>query len=84
MLSKAEFLAREGLLTKRLREVAELLAVGKTNKEIAAALVRRDGSGRLSANTVRRCVEDLLLIFGAANRAELANMYGRYGSHQDC
>lgn len=54
------------LLTRREQEVAELVAGGATNREIAAALF-------LSPKTVERHVSNALKKAGARNRTELAS-----------
>jgi len=61
--------AREiGQLTPRQIEVLELVARGKTNKEIAAVLGRSEG-------TVEVHVTNLLRKYGASNRAGLVAMF---------
>ena len=61
--------AREiGQLTPRQLEVLELVARGKTNKEIAAVLSRSEG-------TVEVHVTNLLRKYGASNRAGLVAMF---------
>jgi DNA-binding CsgD family transcriptional regulator len=61
--------AREvGKLTPRQLEVLELVARGKTNKEIAAALGRSEG-------TVEVHVTNLLRKYGASNRAGLVALF---------
>jgi RNA polymerase sigma factor (sigma-70 family) len=61
--------AREiGQLTPRQVEVLEMVARGKTNKEIAAALSRSEG-------TVEVHVTNLLRKYGATNRAGLVAMF---------
>jgi DNA-binding CsgD family transcriptional regulator len=61
--------AREiGQLTPRQVEVLELVARGKTNKEIAAVLGRSEG-------TVEVHVTNLLRKYGASNRAGLVAMF---------
>jgi RNA polymerase sigma factor (sigma-70 family) len=61
--------AREiGQLTPRQLEVLELVARGKTNKEIAAVLGRSEG-------TVEVHVTNLLRKYGASNRAGLVAMF---------
>jgi DNA-binding CsgD family transcriptional regulator len=61
--------AREvGQLTPRQLEVLELVARGKTNKEIAAALGRSEG-------TVEVHVTNLLRKYGASNRAGLVALF---------
>jgi DNA-binding NarL/FixJ family response regulator len=52
-------------LTKRQREVLELVILARTNREIAAELLITEG-------TVKNHVSDLLSIFGATSRNELA------------
>lgn len=55
-------------LTRRQLEVLELVARGKTNKEIAAALGRSEG-------TVEVHVTNLLRKYGASNRAGLVALF---------
>lgn len=55
-------------LTDREREVAELIANGATNVEIAAALF-------VSVKTVERHVSNLLAKYDARNRTELAQRW---------
>lgn len=56
-----------GLLTRREQEVAELVAGGATNREIAQSLF-------LSPKTVERHVSNALKKLGARNRTELASL----------
>jgi DNA-binding CsgD family transcriptional regulator len=56
--------AARGLLTRREQEVAELVADGATNREVAQALF-------LSPKTVERHVSNALKKLGARNRTEL-------------
>ncbi len=60
----------EGLLTRRELDVLRLLADGKSNKAIAAALV-------LSGGTVKFHVNGILRKLHAANRAEAVSRYLR-------
>lgn len=62
----------EGSLSDREREVAELVATGASNPEIAQALF-------LSRKTVERHVSNVLAKHGVRNRAELAALLGREG-----
>ena len=62
--------ASPGALTKREQEVAELVARGASNPEIAEALF-------LSRKTVERHVSNVLAKVGARNRVELAGMLAR-------
>ncbi|RSM49044.1 LuxR family transcriptional regulator [Amycolatopsis balhimycina DSM 5908] len=55
-----------GGLTRRQREIAELVARGMTNKEIAADLV-------LSGRTVEGHVENILVKLGLTSRAQVAS-----------
>ncbi len=57
--------ADDAMLTSREREVAQLVAAGATNPEIAASLF-------LSRKTVERHVSNVLRKVGARNRTELA------------
>lgn len=61
------------LLTPREQEVAELVAGGATNREIAAALF-------LSPKTVERHVSNALRKAGARNRTELASRLREQGA----
>jgi DNA-binding CsgD family transcriptional regulator/tetratricopeptide (TPR) repeat protein len=61
--------AEPGTLTEREREVARLVAAGRSNPEIAQALF-------LSRKTVERHVSSALAKLGAHNRAELAGRLG--------
>ncbi|SED04726.1 Predicted ATPase [Amycolatopsis tolypomycina] len=58
--------AEPGGLTRRQREIAELVARGMTNKEIAAALV-------LSGRTVEGHVENILVKLGLTSRTQVAS-----------
>ncbi|MEQ0559838.1 LuxR C-terminal-related transcriptional regulator [Amycolatopsis sp. NEAU-NG30] len=58
--------AEPGGLTRRQREIAELVAQGKSNKEIAAALV-------LSGRTVEGHVENILVKLGLTSRLQVAS-----------
>ncbi|MEV4052534.1 LuxR C-terminal-related transcriptional regulator [Amycolatopsis sp. NPDC049688] len=65
--------APPGGLTRRQREIAELVARGMTNKEIAAALV-------LSGRTVEGHVENILVKLGLTSRTQVASwLAGRAG-----
>jgi DNA-binding CsgD family transcriptional regulator len=61
--------AEPGALTEREREVAELVAAGRSNPEIAQELF-------LSRKTIERHVSNALAKLGARNRAELAGRLG--------
>ncbi|WP_433521443.1 response regulator transcription factor [Nocardia pseudovaccinii] len=63
--SPAPIEAGGGKLTKRERQVAELVAEGLTNREIAARLV-------ISPRTAERHVEHLLTKLGFTSRAQIA------------
>jgi DNA-binding NarL/FixJ family response regulator len=54
-----------GPLTTREREVAELVALGRSNREIAGELV-------LSSRTVGNHVQHILTKLGFANRSQIA------------
>jgi len=56
---------QEGALSTRERQIAELVAAGASNPEIAEALF-------LSRKTVERHVTNILAKLGARNRVELA------------
>lgn len=58
-------------LTEREREIAEMVAAGMTNPEIAAALF-------LSRKTVERHVSHVLTKLGARNRAEVAATWSEW------
>jgi LuxR family transcriptional regulator, regulator of acetate metabolism len=60
----------EGLLTRRELDVLRLLAEGKANKGIAAALVIADGTVKFHVNSILRKLR-------AANRAEAVSTYLR-------
>jgi LuxR family transcriptional regulator, regulator of acetate metabolism len=60
----------EGLLTRRELDVLRLLAEGKSNKAIAAALVISDGTVKFHVNSILRKLR-------AANRAEAVSTYLR-------
>ena len=62
--------AQAGGLTGREREIAELVATGASNPEIAQTLF-------LSRKTVERHVSNMLARLGARNRAELATRLAR-------
>jgi DNA-binding CsgD family transcriptional regulator len=62
--------AEAGELTGREREIAELVAAGATNPEIAQTLF-------LSRKTVERHVSNILARLGSRNRAELAARLAR-------
>jgi DNA-binding NarL/FixJ family response regulator len=59
-------------LTRREREVLELIHAGRTNAEIAAALV-------ISVKTVGHHVSAVLTKLGAPTRAEAASQAARLG-----
>jgi two-component system response regulator DevR len=59
--------ARIGLLEGSDKEIAELIAKGMTDKEIAAAL-------NFSVQTIKNHVSRILTVVGAANRTQLAVM----------
>lgn len=60
-------------LTARQREIAELLAKGLTNREIAEVLV-------ISAATVRTHVTAILKVLQASNRTEVAGLIGGWAA----
>ena len=60
-----------GLLTRREREVARLVAEGRSNREIAAMLF-------ISPCTARNHVINILNKLGLSSRAELAALVARY------
>ncbi|MGW3962637.1 ATP-binding protein [Amycolatopsis sp. NPDC005003] len=62
----ADKAAEPGGLTRRQREIAELVARGMSNKEIAAALV-------LSGRTVEGHVENILVKLGLNSRTQVAS-----------
>jgi DNA-binding CsgD family transcriptional regulator len=62
----------DGTLSERERKIAELVAAGASNPEIAKALF-------LSRKTVERHVSNILAKLGARNRAELAALLARKG-----
>ncbi len=57
-------------LTRRQREVAELVSFGCTNAEIGTMLA-------ISANAVKKHVSRLLALLSASNRTELATTLAR-------
>jgi DNA-binding NarL/FixJ family response regulator len=57
-------------MTPRQREVAQLVARGYSNAEIALALT-------VSPNTVKKHLKDLYAALGLANRTELAVLITR-------
>ena len=61
-----------GGLTRREAEVLRMIAVGKSNQEIAASIFR-------SPNTVANHVRSILAKLGAANRTEAATFAVRHG-----
>jgi DNA-binding NarL/FixJ family response regulator len=52
-------------LTPRQRQVAELVALGYTNAQVAAAL-------EVSPNTVKKHLKDIFALLEVANRTEMA------------
>lgn len=62
-----------GVLTRRERKVAELLAAGMSNRDIAADLV-------LSPRTVESHVQNILTKLGFHSRAQVASWISRLGS----
>ena len=64
--------AYPGGLSAREVEVLRLVAAGKSNREIADALV-------ISLNTVVRHVSNIFSKTGAANRVEAASFASRHG-----
>ena len=67
---KAEGGASPGGLSERERQILELIAQGKTNREIGEALFLAEG-------TVRNLVSDILAKLGAGSRAEAAARFAR-------
>ena len=61
-----------GGLTRREAEVLRMIAIGKSNQEIAASIFR-------SPNTVANHVRSILAKLGAANRTEAATFAVRHG-----
>jgi DNA-binding NarL/FixJ family response regulator len=68
----AENASEHPTLTRREQEVLELLAQGKTNKEISAALV-------ISERTVKFHISSLMRKLGAGNRTEAVANAARLG-----
>lgn len=58
---------RDERLTERQRSIVELVAMGQSNADIAAALA-------ISANTARNHLARIMARIGAANRAELVSL----------
>ena len=58
-------------LSPKKREVAELICLGYTNKDIANALI-------LSEHTVKDYVKDIYIILDVHSRIELANLVNNY------
>lgn len=67
---KAEESVRPGALTLRERQILELIAEGKTNREIGAVFFLAEG-------TVRNLVSTILAKVGAGSRAEAAARFAR-------
>ena len=67
---KAEGGASAEALTERERQILELIAQGKTNREIGAAMYLAEG-------TVRNIVSGILAKVGAGSRAEAAARFAR-------
>ncbi|NJD04415.1 MAG: response regulator transcription factor [Ruminiclostridium sp.] len=63
---------KEGLLTLQEKKILALIAEGKTNKEIAAAIC-------LGQNTVRNYVSTILDKLGLSNRAQAAAYVTKHG-----
>ena len=74
--SSAGQTAKQGKLSRREREVLALVAEGRSNREIAAALI-------ISENTAKHHVAQLLNKLGAGSRAEAAarRQRGLSGAH---
>lgn len=69
----ANALRRKYFLTERETEVAGLLAVGKTNAEIASGL-------RISESTARHHTENVMLKMGVTARAKVAGLMAGYAA----
>lgn len=70
---KAEGGVAEGALTDRERQILELIAQGKTNREIGEVLYLAEG-------TVRNLVSGILAKLGVGSRAEAAARFARHAS----
>jgi DNA-binding NarL/FixJ family response regulator len=68
--------SRDGPLTRREWEVAELVAGGLTNREIAAALV-------LSERTAQNHVQHVLTKLGLSNRSQIAAWMSRLSTRSE-
>ncbi len=81
-MQRAEFEAKLVLLPPRCHEVLALIAEGKTNKEIALLLPKRDSEEgeRIAESTVKGYVEDILRTLGVDRRTEAAALWAKYAS----
>lgn len=79
-MEREEFLAKVEKLSPRGREVLARLATGKTNKEIALMLPRRDSEcgEHLSESTVKGYVEEILQVIGVESRTAAAAVFTRF------
>ncbi|HEX6581077.1 MAG TPA: response regulator transcription factor [Actinomycetota bacterium] len=68
---KADSGLAEGALTDRERQILELIALGKTNREIGEVLYLAEG-------TVRNLVSGILAKLGVGTRAEAAARFARH------
>lgn len=68
-----DILSERYQLTKRETDVARLLAVGKSNAEIAAALA-------ISEHTARRHTEQVLAKLGVRSRAAVAPLFAEFAA----
>ena len=79
-MDREDFQAKLDRLSPRCHEVLNLMAQGKTNKEIAFVLPKHDGQTgeHIAESTVKGYVEDILRTLEVASRTEAAVLWAMF------